>query len=79
VGLPPATVLRPERDARFPRVWRSRGVVPSPTRPVHERLWWMMNVRLNEMHVSELIATVIADWSGQPWEFYHDLARHALG
>jgi hypothetical protein len=67
VGLPPATVLRPERDARFPRVWRSRGVVPSPTRPVHERLWWMMNVRLNEMHVSELIATVIADWSGQPW------------
>lgn len=67
---------QPERDARFPHVWRSRGVVPPPTRPVHERLWWMMNVRLNEMHVAELIATVIADWSGQPWEFYHDLARH---
>lgn len=66
----------PHRDARFPHVWHSRGVPPTPSRPVHERLWWMMNVRLNEMHVSELIATVIAEWTGQPWEFYHDLARH---
>jgi hypothetical protein len=70
------TSLVPGRDRRFTRVWRSRGVVPLPSRPVHERLWWMMNVRLNEMHVSELVATVIADWKGQPWEFYHDLARH---
>lgn len=66
----------PQRDARFPHVWRSRGVVPKPDRPVHERIWWMMNVRLQEMHVSELIASVIVDWQGQPWEFYHDLARH---
>lgn len=66
----------PRRDARFPHVWNSRGVVPAPTQPVHERIWWMMNVRLNEMHVAELVATVIADWHGQPWEFYRDLARH---
>lgn len=71
-----ATTQVPARDRRFTRVWRSRGVVPEPDRPVHERLWWMMNVRLNEMHVSELIATVVADWEGQPWAFYHDLARH---
>ncbi len=70
------TTRVPQRDARFPHVWASRGVVPAADRPVHERIWWMMNVRLNEMHVSELIATVIADWRGQPWEFYHDLARH---
>jgi len=82
-GLPPVrasaltpTSLAPRRDERFPHVWQSRGVVPAPTQPVHERLWWMMNVRLNEMHVSELVATVIADWKDQPWEFYHDLARH---
>ncbi len=43
---------------------------------MHERIWWMMNVRLNEMHVSELIASVITDWKGQPWAFYRDLARH---
>lgn len=66
----------PRRDERFSRVWESRGVVPGPEQPVHERIWWMMNVRLNEMHVSELIASVIADWKGQPWEFYHDVARH---
>lgn len=73
---PKAAGIVPARDDRFPHVWRSRGVVPDASRPVHERLWWMMNVRLNEMHVSELIATVIADWRDQPWEFYHDLARH---
>jgi hypothetical protein len=73
----PVTTTRvPQRDARFPHVWASRGLVPSPSSPVHERIWWMMNVRLNEMHVSELIATVIADWPDQPWDFYHDLARH---
>jgi hypothetical protein len=76
-GHPPLESARtPRRDERFPHVWRSRGVVPAPTRPVHERLWWMMNVRLNEMHVSELISSVIVEWKGQPWEFYHDLARH---
>lgn len=73
---PKPTGIAPARDARFPHVWRSRGVVPDSSQPVHERLWWMMNVRLNEMHVSELVATVIADWRDQPWEFYHDLARH---
>ena len=74
VPFPPPQA--PHRDARFPHVWNSRGVVPPPESPVHERIWWMMNVRLNEMHVSELIASVIIDWKGQPWAFYHDLARH---
>lgn len=73
---PAAVTQVPRRDERFPHVWRSRGVVPSADRPVHERIWWMMNVRLQEMHVSELIASVIAEWRDQPWEFYHDLARH---
>ncbi|MEZ5274823.1 MAG: hypothetical protein R3F07_00420 [Opitutaceae bacterium] len=75
-GQPSTPSPTPRRDARFTNVWRSRGVVPDSTRPVHERLWWLMNVRLNEMHVSELIATVIAEWKDQPWEFYHDLSRH---
>jgi uncharacterized ferritin-like protein (DUF455 family) len=81
--LPPSRAAQPfetsrvpRRDARFPEVWQSRGVVPSSQQPVHERIWWMMNVRLQEMHVAELVATVIADWHGQPWEFYRDLARH---
>jgi uncharacterized ferritin-like protein (DUF455 family) len=66
----------PRRDQRFRHIWNSRGVVPAPTQPVHERIWWMMNVRLQEMHVPELVATVLYDWKDQPWEFYHDLARH---
>jgi len=74
VSFPPSQA--PRRDPRFSHVWNSRGMVPPPESPVHERIWWMMNVRLNEMHVSELIASVITDWKGQPWAFYHDLARH---
>ncbi len=66
----------PRRDERFERVWNSRGAMPGAGRPVHERIWWMMTVRLQEMHVPELIATVLHDWKDQPWEFYHDLARH---
>src|SRR5690606_34898681 len=31
----------PRRDERFAHVWKSRGVVPSVERPVHERIWWM--------------------------------------
>ena len=66
----------PRRDERFQRVWTSRGFAPDVSCPLHERIWWMMFVRLNEMHVSELIATVLVDWREQPWDFYHDLARH---
>lgn len=73
----PFEIVRvPRRDKRFPHVWNSRGVVPAADRPVHERIWWMLNVRLQEMHVPELVATVLFDWKDQPWTFYHDLARH---
>lgn len=82
--LPPSRVnpasplpsQQPRRDERFTRVWRSRGLLPGANASVHERIWWMMNVRLNEMHVSELIASVLAEWKDQPWDFYHDLSRH---
>lgn len=66
----------PRRDARFPHVWRSRGELPADDASVHERIWWMLNVRLQEMHVSELIAATLSDWKDQPWEMYHELARH---
>jgi len=75
-ALPFEPVRVPRRDDRFPHVWNSRGALPKPGGAVHERIWWMMNVRLQEMHVPELVATVLYDWKDQPWEFYHDLARH---
>jgi hypothetical protein len=68
-------VRSPRRDGRFARVWRSRGKRPEDVSP-HERDWWNLYVRLTEMHVPELLALVIYDWEDQPWEFYHDAARH---
>jgi hypothetical protein len=68
-------VRTPRRDGRFARVWRSRGVRPEDISP-HERDWWNLYVRLTEMHVPELLALVIYEWKDQPWEFYHDVARH---
>jgi hypothetical protein len=69
-------IRSPRRDERFPRVWRSRGVEPREEAPAHERDWWNVYVRLTEMHVPELLALVIYEWKDQPWEFYHDIARH---
>ena len=68
-------VRSPRRDGRFARVWRSRGKRPEDV-PPHERDWWNLYVRLTEMHVPELLALVIYEWKDQPWEFYHDVARH---
>ena len=66
----------PQRDARFTRVWNSRGRwLPDGTPPI-ERNVYQLYVRLTEMHVPELIALTMHDWKNQPWEFYHALARH---
>ena len=67
----------PQRDARFPRIWNSRGHGPAadPVSPA-ERNVHQLYIRLTEMHVPELIALTMHDWKDQPWEFYHALARH---
>jgi len=70
-------VRSPRRDERFTNLSNSRG--PRPIKddtPVAEWNLWSLYVRLTEMHVPELIALVLYDWQDQPWEFYHDLARH---
>ncbi len=80
--LPPARaaepfepVRSPMRDQRFSRLWDSRGIGPGEEASPDERNWWMFYVRLTEMHVPELLALIIYDWDGQPWEFYRDMAR----
>lgn len=73
----PFTPVRsPRRDERFAHLWNSRGVRPDADAPLTETNWWNLYVRLTEMHVPELIALILHDWKDQPWEFYHDLARH---
>ena len=69
-------VRTPRRDERFTKLWDSRGPRPQAEAPVTEWNWWNLYVRLTEMHVPELIALIMYDWQGQPWEFYRDLARH---
>jgi len=83
VDLPPsratepfAPIRIPRRDERFNKLWNSRGPRPNAEAPVVEWNWWNLYVRLTEMHVPELIALIMYDWQGQPWEFYRDLARH---
>jgi hypothetical protein len=66
----------PRRDERFTKLWNSRGPRPNADAPAAEWNWWNLYVRLTEMHVPELIALIMVEWQGQPWEFCRDLARH---
>ena len=57
-------------------MWHSRGRLPAGADiSATERNWFQLYMRLTEMHVPELMALIIYDWDGQPWEFYHDMAR----
>ena len=69
-------VRKPQRDRRFSQLWNSRGVGPDPSVGPEEHNWFLLYVRLTEMHVPELLALILYDWKDQPWELYHDLARH---
>jgi hypothetical protein len=66
----------PRRDARFTRVWGSRGRMPGFDADPAEVNWRMLYVRLTEMHASELIALTLYEWPDASFEVHHDLARH---
>ena len=81
--LPPARaddpfepVRVPRRDARFTRLWDSRGRIPYDERPADEINWRMLYVRLTEMHAVELVALTLYEWPDAPFDVHRDLARH---
>jgi hypothetical protein len=79
----------PRRDARFSGLYDTSTpadvVYLDDSRPAAERNLALYFKRLREMDVPEVVAGIIAETPGKPWEYYADLlrqmwdeARHAL-
>jgi hypothetical protein len=66
----------PRRDARFVRVWGSRGRLPDFDAPIDEVNLRLLYVRLTEMHVVELLGLTLYEWPDASFAVHHDLARH---
>jgi hypothetical protein len=81
--------VAPRRDARFHGLFDSSTpadvVYLDESRPVAERALALAFKRVREMDVPEVVAGVIAETPGKPWNYYTDMlrqmwdeARHAL-
>jgi len=68
------------RDERFTLVHISEIIRPLEeleALPLRENEIAAFRIYFTEMWAAELVASVIVDAEDMPWEFYHDLARHA--
>jgi hypothetical protein len=79
----------PRRDERFQDLW-NQGVNPeafiyNPDYPPRPKALMMLFKRLREIDVPEMMASIIHETRGKPWEYYRamsrqlwDEARHAM-
>jgi hypothetical protein len=79
----------PKRDARSGEIYnffyRANDVYSDPLAEYDERNLALMWKRFHEMDVPEMMASIILQTSGKPWEYYRDMgrqlwdeARHAM-
>jgi hypothetical protein len=79
----------PRRDARFPDPYNmavnAEAFIWDETKPAAPKLLMLFYKRLREIDVPEMMASIIAQTPGKPWEYYRDMsrqlwdeARHAL-
>ena len=66
----------PRRDARFERVWDSRGRAPAADAAIDELVWRMFYVRSGEMELVEMLGLTLFEWPDLPFEMHRDIARH---
>lgn len=65
----------PRRDARFERVWNSRGRGPAVDASVDELVWRMFYVRSGELELAEMLGLALFEWPDLPFEIQRDGAR----
>ena len=79
----------PRRDGRFPDPFNmavnAEAFIWDPRYPPRPKLLMLFYKRLREIDVPEMMASIIAETAGKPWDYYHDMsrqlwdeARHAL-
>src|SRR5207237_775480 len=69
----------PKRDARFIDPF-NRGVNPeailyADDMPLNAKVLMLLFKRLREIDVPEMMAGIITQTSGKPWEYYRDMSR----
>jgi hypothetical protein len=71
--------VEPRRDARSGAIhnfhYRANDVYQDPEADWDERNLALMFKRLHEMDVPEMMASIVLQTPGRPWEYYADMAR----
>ncbi len=73
----------PKRDARSGEIYnfhyRANDVYSDPAAGWDERNLALMYKRFHEMDVPEMMASIVLQTKGKPWEYYRDMGRQTLG
>ena len=69
----------PKRDERFRDVWNqgvnAESFLYNPDLPAKPKTLMMLYKRLREIDVPEMMASIIIETKGKPWEYYRDMSR----
>jgi hypothetical protein len=69
----------PRRDRRFPDPYNmavnAEAFIWDETKPAPPKLLMLFYKRLREIDVPEMMASIIAETPGKPWEYYRDMSR----
>jgi hypothetical protein len=69
----------PKRDERFQDVWNqgvnAESFLYNPDLPAKPKTLMMLYKRLREIDVPEMMASIITETKGKPWEYYRDMSR----
>ncbi|MBI2808042.1 MAG: hypothetical protein HYX68_23910 [Planctomycetes bacterium] len=69
----------PKRDERFQDVWNqgvnAEAFLYTPEMPAKAKTVMMLYKRLREIDVPEMMASIIVETKGKPWDYYRDMSR----
>jgi len=69
----------PRRDERFQDPWNqgvnAESFIYDDKLPAQPKTLMMLYKRLREIDVPEMMASIIAETKGKPWEYYRDMSR----
>jgi hypothetical protein len=69
----------PQRDERFQDLWNqgvnAESFLYDPDMPAKPKTLMMLYKRLREIDVPEMMASIIAETKGKPWDYYRDMSR----
>jgi hypothetical protein len=69
----------PKRDERFQDIWNqgvnAEAFLYNADLPAKPKTLMMLYKRLREIDVPEMMASIIAETKGKPWDYYRDMSR----